>query len=56
MSMNYEAERERAFSLNADLFLAFLKRLIRVAERKVFLLLGGLDKDRHGFALLRLTA
>jgi transposase len=40
--MIYEAERERAFSLNADLFLAFLKRLIKAADRKVFLIVDNL--------------
>ena len=40
--MIYEAERERAFSLNADLFLAFLKRLIKAAKQKVFLIVDNL--------------
>ena len=40
--MIYEAERERAFSLNADLFLTFLKRLIKAADQKVFLIVDNL--------------
>jgi transposase len=40
--MIYEAERERAFRVNADLFLAFLKRLIKAADRKVFLIVDNL--------------
>jgi hypothetical protein len=40
--MIYEAERERAFSPNADLFLAFLERLIKAADRKAFLIVDNL--------------
>jgi transposase len=40
--MFYDAERKRAFRLNADRFIAFLRRLIKDAEQKAFLIVDNL--------------